>query len=53
MNPYTLDFSENKMNILDALIEVYGDDYSKLISDRFNLIYFTPYVNYEGIIIDF
>ena len=49
MNPYTLDFSENKMNILDALIEVYGDDYSKLISDRFNLIYFTPYVNYEGI----
>ena len=49
MNPYTLDFSENKMNILDALIEVYGDDYSKLITERFNLIYFTPYVNYEGI----
>ena len=49
MNPYTLDFSENKNDILDALIEVYGDDYSKLITERFNLIYFTPYVNYEGI----
>lgn len=49
MNPYTLDFTENKNDILDALIEVYGLEFTSLIQKRFNLIYFVPYVNYEGI----
>ena len=49
MNPYTLDFTENKNDILDALIEVYGSEFISLIQKRYNLIYFVPYVNYEGI----
>lgn len=49
MNPFTLDFFKHKQDILDALVEVYGNDYASLITKRFNLIYFVPYVNYEGI----
>ncbi len=49
MNPYTLDFSKYGDDILEALFEVYGDEYLSVIQKRFNLIYFVPYVNYEGI----
>lgn len=49
MNPFTLDFFRYKQDILDALVEVYGNDYASLLTKRFNLIYFVPYVNYEGI----
>lgn len=49
MNPYTLDFSKYNNDIVDALVEVYGDEFSSLIDKRYNLIYFVPYVNYEGI----
>ena len=46
MNPYTLDFSKYNNDIVDALVEVYGDEFSSLIDKRYGLIYF---VNYEGI----
>lgn len=49
MDPFTLDFSNNKNEILEALVEVYGDEFASLIKKRFEYIYFVPYVNYEGI----
>ena len=49
MNPFTLDFSKYKEDILMALLEVYGNNYSSLIEERFNSIYFVPYVDYLGI----
>ncbi len=48
-DPYTLEFSKYNNDIVDALVEVYGDEFSSLIDKRFELIYFVPYVNYEGI----
>ena len=49
MNPFTLDFSANKNEILDSLIQVFGKKFASLIKRRFELIYFVPYVNYDGI----
>lgn len=49
MNPFTLDFSEHKKEVLDSLLEVFGSKFTSLIKDRYEHIYFVPYVNYEGI----
>ncbi len=49
MDPYKLEFSEYNDDVIETLIEVYGDEYASLIQRRYNLIYFVPYVNYEGI----
>ena len=49
MNPYTLNFNQYKSIILDAIIEVYGSEFSSLITKRYNNICYVPYVNYQGI----
>ena len=49
MNPYTLNFNQYKPIILDAIIEVYGSEFSSLITKRYNNICYVPYVNYQGI----
>lgn len=49
MNPYTLNFNQYKPIILDAIIEVYGNEFSSLITKRYNNICYVPYVNYQGI----
>lgn len=49
MNPYTLDYSEYKNDILDVLVEVYGYEFESVIRSCFNLIYSVLYVNYEGL----
>ena len=49
MNPFTLDFHKYKSIILDAIIEVYGKEFSSLIQKRYEAIYYVPYVNYQGI----
>ena len=49
MNPFTLNFNQYKPIILDAIIEVYGSEFSSLITKRYNNICYVPYVNYQGI----
>ena len=49
MNPYTLNFNQYKPVILEALIEVYGSEFSSLITKRYNNICYVPYVNHQGI----
>lgn len=48
MNPYKLDFSSLQHEIIEALIDVFGEEYAPLIIERFHSMYFVPYVNYYG-----
>ncbi len=48
MNPYDLDFSALKNEIINALIIVFGEEYASLILERFHSMYYVPYVNHDG-----
>lgn len=48
MDAFNVNISYDKQDIIDALIDVFGMEYTSMIINRFNNIYLVPYVNYNG-----
>lgn len=48
MEAFNIDIKYNQQDIIDALIDVLGREYTSMIINRFSNIYLVPYIDYNG-----